>query len=162
MESNFFKILFRKENRPLVVVLLVVVVIQAIFMSYITFDLKQSTVAVKKKEVIVPSVISNEEKLTVKENGETVTDSSSQLKVSATDPKIEALINKVFKHIFLPNGSVRVETVVKPEDLRRVNPVFYQFVKVGDQILIYPDRAILYDPVADQVLDVFHTPVETN
>ena len=82
---------------------------------------------------------------------------SAQLQVtSATDPAIAELVQTVFKHIFLPSGNVQVATVVKADDLRQANPVFYQFAKEGDKVLIYSDRAILYDPVADKVLDVLH------
>ena len=80
----------------------------------------------------------------------------AQVRVTTNDPAISDLIAKIFKHIFLPSGQVIVETVVKPDDLRKANPVFYQFVKLGDKILIYSDRAILYDPVADKVLDIIH------
>lgn len=85
--------------------------------------------------------------------------SGAQLQVtSATDPVIAELVQTVFKHIFLPSGNVQISTVVKPDELRKVNPVFYQFAKEGDKVLIYADRAILYDPVADKVLDVIHGP----
>ena len=81
----------------------------------------------------------------------------AQLQVtSATDPVIAELVQTVFKHIFLPSGNVQVATVVKADEMRKVNPVFYQFAKEGDKVLIYVDRAILYDPVADKVLDVAH------
>lgn len=153
MENNFFKILFRNDNRPFLVVLSVLILVQVIFMSYVLFDSKQPPALPSKQETVVPA---QEEVFASSGNHNVLPEQTPQLKVSANDPKIETLINKVFRHIFLPNGDVRVETVVKPDELKTVNPVFYQFAKVGDQILIYADRAILYDPIADQVLDVQH------
>lgn len=75
---------------------------------------------------------------------------------SASDPMAADLVEKVFKHIFLPSGDVRIETIVDVERLRANNPIFYQFARDGDKILFYYDRAILYNTEVDKVLDVYH------
>jgi hypothetical protein len=83
-----------------------------------------------------------------------------QPNIQSADPAVVDLVKKVFRHILLPDGDVQIQKVVKPDELRKANPVFYQYVREGDQILIYPDRAILYDPLIDKVLDVIHTPTQ--
>ena len=80
----------------------------------------------------------------------------AQIKMKADNATTENLIKKVFSHIFLPKGDIQVEAILKPDELRKINPIFYQYAKAGDIVLIYSDRAILYDPVADKVLDVLH------
>ncbi len=75
---------------------------------------------------------------------------------SASDPIVADLVEKVFKHIYLPSGDVKIETIVDVERLRANNPIFYQFAHDGDKILFYSDRAILYNPEVDKVLDVYH------
>ena len=84
------------------------------------------------------------------------------LDVTTNNASLSELIKKVGKHIFLPSGQVTVSTVVDADALRKDNPVFYQFAKKGDRVLIYATEAILYDPVVDLVLDVAHvTPSPT-
>ncbi len=69
---------------------------------------------------------------------------------------INDLIKKLGKHIYLPTGKVTITTVVDADALRKDNPVFYQYAKKGDRVVLYPTVAILYDPVVDLVLDVAH------
>lgn len=90
-------------------------------------------------------------------SGNSTTQTESNLEIeSSSNLEVDRLLEKVFAHIFLPSGDVKIETIVKPEELRKLNPVFYQFASVGDNILIYADRAILYNPTADKVIDVYH------
>lgn len=84
--------------------------------------------------------------------------SGPQVQIISSNPGVEEIVKKVFKHVFLPSGDLEVQTVAKPDELRKVNPIFYEFAKVGDYVLIYKDRAVLYDPVADRVLDIVHNP----
>lgn len=166
MESIFLSNLLRKENRPLLIVVLVIFFFQFIFSAYLILDLKRNNVENERFGKLPTSVLSvkqedvgkgtTEQKEVATSDAQSVFATAPQLEVTATDPKIKALINKVFAHIFLPSGNVQVETVVKPDELRKINPTFYQLAKEGDQMLEYSDRAILYDPVADRVLDVIH------
>ncbi len=87
---------------------------------------------------------------------ETVEPNAPRVQIVSNNPSVESLINKVFKHVFLPSGDVQVQTVVKPDELRKANPVFYQYAREGDYILVYKDRVILYNPVADRVIDILH------
>ncbi len=81
--------------------------------------------------------------------------------VASGNASINDLIKKLGKHIFLPTGKVTVATVVDAEALRKENPIFYQYAKKGDRVVVYPSQAILYDPVLDIVLDVIHFPPTT-
>jgi len=131
----------KRMKKEYAIKILIIIVIVLIFSAYYLFDLKN-------KNTLSSGVNST---------NRDQTDEQAQLKITgSTDPTTSALIEKVFKHVFLPSGDVRVETVNKPELLREINPIFYQFVKKGDQILIFTDRAILYDPAADKVLDIIH------
>ncbi len=81
----------------------------------------------------------------------------AQLQItSVTDTTTAQIIEKVFKHVFLPSGNVKVASIVKLDELKKSNPIFYQFAREGDRVLIYSDRAILYDPEIDKVLDIAH------
>lgn len=161
MESTFLKNFLREENRPIVAVFLVIFLLQILFSAYLVLDIKKGSKA--GKEIARPFsllAVKDEEKgQEINKGAEGATQQAvvgPQIQVTATDPKVKAIIDKVFKHIFLPTGNVQIETVAKPDELRRINPIFYQWAKAGDQLLVYSDRAILYDPVADQVLDVVH------
>ena len=67
----------------------------------------------------------------------------------------EALIAKVGRLIVLPEGErPTIATVTDPERLR--DQAFFAQAKKGDKVLIYANarKAILYDPVADKILEV--------
>lgn len=82
--------------------------------------------------------------------------------VTGEDPTIVAIVEKVNKHILIPDGKVTVATITNIDGLRQENPVLYQFAKNGDKALIYPDRLILYNPDIDRVLDVWHDEIIFN
>ena len=124
------------------------VVTIAVLIYFFTF------VSTKNREVgsnqVVKAIEAQNDAEKVEEN------SGAQVQVAGSSPEIEALVQKVFKHIFLPSGDIKVLTVIDAEILRKQEPVFYQFAKPGDKVLVYSDRIILYDPVVDKVLDVAH------
>ena len=76
--------------------------------------------------------------------------------VSAKDSTIVDVVKKVSKHILLPDGNVTVTTITNAENLRKIDPVFYKFARVGDKLLLYEDRGILYNPTLDKILDISH------
>lgn len=121
----------------------VIIIVLIALSGYLFFDRRSQTVAAPPVPAAA-SAVSGQSDL-------------AQMKViSATDQSISDLVQKVFKHIFLPGGSVQVQKVVDADKLRAANPVFYQLVRNGDYLLLYSDRAILYDPGIDKVLDVYH------
>lgn len=76
--------------------------------------------------------------------------------VTGDDPTIVDVVKKVSKHIILPDGRVAVVTIVNIEQLQKENPIFFRFAKEGDKALLYADRAILYNPSLDKVIDIWH------
>jgi len=69
--------------------------------------------------------------------------------------EIEGLISKVGTLMFLPSDEVpTLATVSDPEKLK--DQPFFAQAKVGDKVLIYAksQKAILYDPVANKIVNV--------
>jgi len=64
------------------------------------------------------------------------------------------IVEKVRRHIAIPADiEPTVATVVDVEKLRERN-AFYAKAENGDHLIVTPDRAILYDPDKDVILDV--------
>lgn len=137
----------RMLKKEYFIIFLIFIIIVLTFSTYYLLDFKNN----KNKNALSNNINPISQDQTQNQAKE-----QAQLQINSSDPVTTALIEKVFKHILLPSGDVRVETVNKPELLRKINPIFYQFAKEGDNILIFADRAILYDPKVDKVLDIFH------
>ena len=72
-----------------------------------------------------------------------------------TRSEAEELIAKVSKLIVLPEGELpTIATVSDPEKVK--SQPFFARAKKGDKVLIFANarRAILYDPVADKIVEV--------
>lgn len=66
----------------------------------------------------------------------------------------QQVIEKVRKHIAIPlEPAPTVATIVNAESLKSRNP-FYEKAENGDHLVITANRAVLYDPDADIILDV--------
>jgi hypothetical protein len=65
----------------------------------------------------------------------------------------QALVAKVGQLMVLPAGEPSIATVVDAAALAS-QQVFFQNAKNGDKVLIYKDKAILYDPAANQIVNV--------
>lgn len=64
------------------------------------------------------------------------------------------VVEKVRKLYSIPQGvEPTVATIVDVQQLRARNP-FYNKAKNGDHLVVTQDRAILYDPVANKIIDV--------
>lgn len=64
------------------------------------------------------------------------------------------VLERLRRHYQIPTGvEPTVATVVDVIQLRQRN-AFYNKAKNGDHLIITQDRAILYDPVADRIIDV--------
>jgi hypothetical protein len=73
----------------------------------------------------------------------------------ASEAEIEEIIAKVSQLIELPTGEdPTVATVSEPDKLR--DQAFFAKAKVGDKVLIYTKarKAVLYDPVANKIIEV--------
>lgn len=76
--------------------------------------------------------------------------------VTGSDPTIADVVRKASSHIALPDGRVAVVTILNVDALKKENPIFYRFARDGDKAILYPDRAILYNPQLDKIIDVWH------
>lgn len=66
----------------------------------------------------------------------------------------KSIIDKVRKHIDIPTDvEPTVATIVDVNALKSRND-FYKNAKNGDNLIVTPTRAILYDPDKDMILDV--------
>jgi hypothetical protein len=66
----------------------------------------------------------------------------------------QKVIERVKKHMVISTDiEPTVATIVKVEELRKKNP-FYSKAENGDHLVVTTDRAILYDPDKDIILDV--------
>jgi hypothetical protein len=66
----------------------------------------------------------------------------------------QAIIDRVRKHINIPSDvEPTVATIVDVDALKERND-FYKNAKNGDNLIVTPNRAILYDPNADVIIDV--------
>ena len=82
----------------------------------------------------------------------TKVDSSFPLGVA--DPTETSVVERLRKHIQLSTDvEPTVATIVNVEELRKRNP-FYNKAENGDHLVVTTDRAILYDPDHDIILDV--------
>lgn len=66
----------------------------------------------------------------------------------------QEILQKVRSHMVLPAGvEPTVAMIVDVTQLRSRN-AFYNKAKNGDYLIVLPERAILYDPKADKIVDV--------
>ncbi len=76
---------------------------------------------------------------------------------------VNALIAKVALHILVQKDErPSVATVQDPEVLKKQNPLFYKDVQVGDRLLIWSDKAVLYSPSRDILLSVVSLNLQQN
>ena len=115
------------------------------FLGYFLFDLSgdQNESTQSPKELVSESAGVRQENQTVAE-------------IQESNPEVLDLIQKVSNHMLLPDGEVVTAEVVDPEASRAKSPIFYRYAKKGDKVLIYPDRAILYSPSSDRIVDILH------
>ncbi len=78
------------------------------------------------------------------------------------DPKVQEekikaetkdLVDKVGKLMVLPEGEPTIATVVDSEKLAS-EQVFFKDAKNGDKVLIYKDKAIIYNPAENRIINV--------
>jgi hypothetical protein len=75
--------------------------------------------------------------------------------IHRTNLSTSELIYKVSHHILVnANETPTIATVQDPDMLRDRDPIFYKDAQVGDRLLIYSDKAILYSEARDLILAV--------
>jgi len=84
---------------------------------------------------------------------------NAQLKLQnptqASQEQTQQLLSKVKNHIVLPSDEIPTIATVSDVDKLKNQPFFAQ-AKNGDKVLIFnaAKKAILYDPVADKIIDI--------
>ncbi|MBN1325494.1 hypothetical protein JW977_00735 [Candidatus Falkowbacteria bacterium] len=75
-----------------------------------------------------------------------------QQQISAED---RAILEQLGKIILLPKDIMPTMAVVTDvEALKKVQPGFFNNAKNGDRLIIYPDKAILFDVAANKIIQV--------
>lgn len=73
----------------------------------------------------------------------------------ARSTKSLTLVERVARHLVVnPNEAPTVATVQDPASLRENDPVFYKDAEVGDRLLVWSDKAVLYSESRDIILAV--------
>ena len=70
-----------------------------------------------------------------------------------TENELKDLLNKVGRHMILPTGTPRVVMVTNIETLKKEQP-FFENAKDGNELLVFANKVIIYDPVADRIIDI--------
>ncbi len=68
------------------------------------------------------------------------------------DMQSQDLVTKVGRHMLLPDEIPLIQTVTDVASFK--NQPFFAHAKDGDKVLVFSQRAILYDPVADKIIEV--------
>jgi len=72
---------------------------------------------------------------------------------SITSLEVDAIVKRVGRHIELPSEQPTVRTLTGVDQTMRAVP-FYTNAKDGDIVLAFSQRAILYDPTEDKIVEV--------
>lgn len=86
---------------------------------------------------------------------------TSQLKLSMLEKAVpqvvddyqnQTLIDRVRRHMDLPSETPKLITITNAASMRQ--QPFYAHAQDGDKVLVFSQRAILYDPVRDRIVEV--------
>jgi hypothetical protein len=79
---------------------------------------------------------------------------SKETPAPAPQDESDKIVERVRRLMSIPEDAPTVATVTDPDKLR--NQAFFAKAKLGDKVLIFSasKKVILYDPVADQILNV--------
>lgn len=67
--------------------------------------------------------------------------------------EIKDIVGKVGKHYLLPDEEPKLITIANADVLKKTQP-FFAKAKNGDKLLVYSQKVILYDPLADKIIDI--------
>jgi len=74
--------------------------------------------------------------------------------VEVANEEVERIKNLVSKHIILPEEEPAIATIVDIEALKKDNPEFYKNAQNDDKVLIFSQKAIIYRPSQDILINV--------
>lgn len=73
--------------------------------------------------------------------------------VAASNDEIGRIVEKVSRHIILPEETPQVLTLANINNIKKDQP-FFAKAKDGDRLLVYSQKVIIYDPILDKIVDV--------
>lgn len=79
--------------------------------------------------------------------------SSPEAREELSKKEIEETVAKVKKHIILPEEEPVVATIIDADSLKQ-QQAFYKDAVNGDKLLIYKEKAIIYNPTSDVLVNV--------
>jgi flagellar basal body-associated protein FliL len=74
--------------------------------------------------------------------------------LATANEEAQLLKEKVGELILLPDEEPAIATIIDINKLKEQNPEFYANAENGDKLLVYSNKAILYDPEGDKILNV--------
>lgn len=88
-----------------------------------------------------------------RESQKKITELSSRLEQGRQGSDDAGTVEKVGKHILLPDEQPKVVVVQNAETLKKEQP-FFSRAKDGDILLVYSTRVILYNPEIDKIIEI--------
>ncbi len=86
----------------------------------------------------------------------TPTIQNSTFQTSNLSPEFQTILTRVNRHLLIhPSQTPTITTLQEIDPLRAENEVFFKDAEVGDKLLIWRDRAVLYSPSKDILLAVW-------
>ena len=79
--------------------------------------------------------------------------STAQTPSPLSKEAVKDIVEKVKKHMVLPEETPQIVAITNVDSLKK-QQVFFTLANNGDQLLVYPNKVILYRPTTDQVVDV--------
>lgn len=77
---------------------------------------------------------------------------NSELQQYKADKDVSFLKSQIEKHIILPKGEPLIATINDIEKLKK-DQTFYQNAENGDKVFIWQDKALIYRPSLDRIVD---------
>jgi hypothetical protein len=80
--------------------------------------------------------------------------SESTLSMTNNDPQVGGIVEKISKHMILPQGDFTVSVVKDEEGLKKQDAFAFKYAKLGNYVVFYPHGLIIYDAELDRIADV--------
>lgn len=88
----------------------------------------------------------------VKPNGSQVLGDQSQ--TNADTQKYNGIVDGLRKKVLLPDESPTIATIVNLEEVKQQNAKFYESAQVGDIVIIFTTKALIYREAQDLIINV--------
>jgi len=87
----------------------------------------------------------------------------SDISTNAGNKEFESILEKVGRHIVLPNDETPTIATVSDVEKLKINQPFFKNAKNGNRVIVYEkaSKAYLYDPIDDKIVDVGSVNLDT-